>query len=676
MSFNIEFDYRFDTSGFFQNASARAAMEEAGRIWESIIRDEFDDVPAGTRFTVRDPSRANATASVTLDRPIDDVLVFVGARDLMGPLARGGYTGVDAEGDIYDARISGNFRGKGPVTDFEPWAGTVVFDTGVNWNFNLNSVVDGRFDFITVALHEIGHVLGIGTAPIFDQLGAGALFRGVNATRVNGGDPVPLEFDLAHVEDGFDRNQVLLDPRIAPSNRLLPSQIDMALLADIGYEIAGFVPQGFTPSITTPGNDQTVFGTITDDLIVALAGDDRVQGSEGQDTLLGGQSDDTLFGQSGDDLIEGNTENDQLSGGDGEDTLLGGPGADLLFGGAGNDYLEGGSGTNSVSGDSGNDTLFGGRGNDRLWGDSGTDSFVVIGNGGRIRIQDLNLSNETISLFGSGFASPDAVVDAITKPFTNLSRITFLDGTILDVAHSSQSGTPLMARHFSLDPEGELRIGASENDTIATGSGADTLRGGDGGDTLISGAGDDMIMGGTTSADRRDLILAGSGNDSVNGGFGNDELRGEDGNDTLDGGFGVDTVIGGNGDDALTGGAFSDLMFGGSGSDFINGGFGSDRVNGGADGDRFYHLGILDHGSDWIQDFDNAQFDRLVFGSSASSDDFQVNLANTPGAGSTDVLEAFIIYRPTEQILWALVDGGALDEIVLRLNGSEFDLLA
>ena len=450
----------------------------------------------------------------------------------------------------------------------------------------------------------------------------------------------------------------------------------MALLADIGYEIAGFVPQGFTPSITTPGNDQTVFGTITDDLIVALAGDDRVQGSEGQDTLLGGHSDDTLFGQSGDDLIEGNTENDQLSGGDGEDTLLGGPGADLLFGSAGNDYLEGGSGTNSVSGDSGNDTLFGGHGNDSLWGDSGTDSFVVIGNGGRVRIQDLNLSNETISLFGSGFASPDAVVDAITKPFTNLSRITFLDGTILDVAHSSQSGTPLMARHFSLNPEGELRIGASENDTIATGSGADTLRGGDGGDTLISGAGDDMIMGGTTSADRRDLILAGSGNDSVNGGFGNDELRGEDGNDTLDGGFGVDTVIGGNGDDALTGGAFSDLMFGGNGSDFINGGFGSDRVNGGGDGDRFYPLGLRDHGSDWIQDFDTAQFDRLVFGGSASSDNFQVNLANTPGAGSTDVLEAFIIYRPTEQILWALVDGGALDEIVLRLNGSEFDLLA
>ena len=69
------------------------------------------------------------------------------------------------------------------------------------------------------------------------------------------------------------------------------------------------------------------------------------------------------------------------------------------------------------------------------------------------------------------------------------------------------------------------------------------------------------------------------------------------------------TVIGGVGDDVLTGSALSDEIFGGDGNDFVNGGFGHDRVNGGDDGDRFFHIGVADHGSDWIQDYDAAEGD-------------------------------------------------------------------
>ena len=45
-----------------------------------------------------------------------------------------------------------------------------------------------------------------------------------------------------------------------------------------------------------------------------------------------------------------------------------------------------------------------------------------------------------------------------------------------------------------------------------------------------------------------------------------------------------------------------------------------------------------------------------------------------PGMRSVD--EAFVIYRPTGQILWALVDGMENDEITIRLNGADFNLLA
>ncbi|WP_052249760.1 calcium-binding protein [Tateyamaria sp. ANG-S1] len=219
-------------------------------------------------------------------------------------------------------------------------------------------------------------------------------------------------------------------------------------------------------------------------------------------------------------------------------------------------------------------------------------------------------------------------------------------------------------------------VGDSAADRLDGLAGDDTLNGGDGADTLIGGAGNDSITGGTSTDDLRDIVFGGAGDDTIDGGYGNDELRGDAGNDSIAGGFGADTVIGGAGDDTLTGSAFGDLIFGSDGFDFINGGFGSDRVNGGADGDRFFHLGIADHGSDWIQDYNAAEGDVLVYGGNATRDQFQVNVTNTANAGADDVDEAFVIYRPTGQILWALVDGDGQSEINIRIGGQEFDLLA
>ncbi|SER04649.1 calcium-binding protein, partial [Thalassovita taeanensis] len=176
--------------------------------------------------------------------------------------------------------------------------------------------------------------------------------------------------------------------------------------------------------------------------------------------------------------------------------------------------------------------------------------------------------------------------------------------------------------------------GLDGNDTLNGTGGDDTLRGGDGNDVLIGGTGDDFLIGGETEADLRDVIYGGDGNDTIDGGYGNDELRGDNGNDSVSGGFGTDTVIGADGDDVLTGEAWSDVLYGGAGNDFLNGGFGYDRVNGGAGADRFFHLGVADHGSDWIQEYTAADGDVLVFGQgSATGDQFQVNFTETANAG-------------------------------------------
>ena len=222
----------------------------------------------------------------------------------------------------------------------------------------------------------------------------------------------------------------------------------------------------------------------------------------------------------------------------------------------------------------------------------------------------------------------------------------------------------------------DFLLGGAGNDAVRGGEGNDYLSGGDGVDTVNGGPGNDTLAGGDTGSDLRDVFFGGTGDDYIDAGFGNDEVNGQDGNDTLLGGAGADTVVGGNGDDVITGSEFSDRLFGGDGMDFINGGFGSDRVTGGAGADQFFHVGVAGHGSDWIQDYSAAEGDVLVFGGQATRDQFQVNFATTAGAGDAAVDEAFVIFRPTGQILWALVDGAGQDEINLRLaDGQVYDLV-
>ena len=377
MAFTIEFDYRFDSSGFFDSPEARAALEAAAALWENVIQDEFDDVPVGTSFAIRNPT-TGAYETVVVNNAVDDMVVFVGATTFAGStLAIAGPDGVNAAGDIYAARISSNFRDTGPVTDFEPWAGSISFDDDSNWFFGPGTPNGSQSDFVSVAAHEIGHILGIGTSSAFDSWVVNDVFTGPNATAVNGGQGIPLESDHGHVEDGFAGDEVLLDPSLTQGAQVTISEYDKAILADIGYEIAGFSKQGSTPPIATQGAER-IFGTDVGDVINALGGNDTVQGADGNDQLRGGSGTDQLFGQ------------------------------------------------------------------------GGTDTFVIGAGDGRNTINDFNLSSETIRLIDSGFATADAAAQALTKASSNVSRLTFGDGTTVDIFHTSQTGTPLNASHFEV----------------------------------------------------------------------------------------------------------------------------------------------------------------------------------------------------------------------------------
>jgi Ca2+-binding RTX toxin-like protein len=347
----------------------------------------------------------------------------------------------------------------------------------------------------------------------------------------------------------------------------------------------------------------------------------------------------------GNDSIAGSAGNDLIRGGDGNDTLVGGGGDDVLRDGAGNDVVQGGAGNDRFEVGAGEDTFDGGAGDDTIF-------FDLTGFAAGAFTVETNLAAGSNGGVG-GAQGRDVLISIENVAITGA----------LDVIFTGTSGA------------NRLQSGSGDDRLVGDG-GADTLHGGDGADTLNGGTGDDIIFGGASAADLRDVIFGGDGRDQIDAGHGNDLVYAGNGNDTVEGGFGVDEIQGQGGDDVLTGSAFSDLIFGGDGRDFINGGFGSDRLNGGAGADRFYHLGIRDHGSDWVQDFSAAEGDRLLFGAAAGRGQFQVNFAETPGAGLAGVAEAFVIYRPTGQILWALVDGGAQGEILLQAGGASFDLLA
>ena len=307
-------------------------------------------------------------------------------------------------------------------------------------------------------------------------------------------------------------------------------------------------------------------------------------------------------------------------------------------------------------------------------GGEGTDTFRSEGYGLGAYVVEYN--EGTFNFFmNHGFGDLEPAFDMTNVEWFEFSRV----GGGYDRYSSAELRLAL------LDTTPVELLGTAEDDLLEAGAGADrlsgegghdTLIGGEGNDTLIGGEGNDVLQGGGSDIDVRDVIYGGNGNDSIDGGYGNDELRGDAGNDTILGGYGADTVIGGTGDDNLTAQAFGDEIFGGDGADFINGGFGHDRLNGGEGADRFFHLGVADHGSDWVQDYSAAEGDVLVFGQAATRDQFQVNLTETANAGAEGTQEAFVIYRPTGQILWALVDGAAQSQINLVISGTQYDLLA
>lgn len=636
---NIEFDYRFDTNGFFDDLDRRATLEAAANIWESLIEDDFEAIPAGVEFTVRNPQTIDTQEKIVLDSEIDDLVIFVGAVDFpFSELGLGGPSG-SVVGSIFINRFNSS--------DFEPWIGAISFDSDPSggWFFDgtpdtADDLPQGTNDFLNVALHEIAHVLGIGTADIFSAIGEGGAFDGVNALNplVNGGEAIPLEPELNHIVEGFlsDGQPVVMDPSNS-SVRVLPTAVDLALLADIGYEIVNFngidfIPQGEKLPIATSGNEM-IFGTTIADTIDAIEGDDTVQGNLGSDTLSGGAGSDLILGEDDRDLLFGGDDRDQIQGGNGDDTLYGGAGDDfqngsditfggligqegndvlfgeagndLLFGGygsseveTGNDELVGGEGNDTLIGEEGDDLLFGGENNDLIQGESdddtldggtgddtlsggeGSDRFIFRPNDGNDRLVEFVQSEDIIAISSEfGLSSPSEILARIAKvaDLTNggIQSQLSLEGNLITI----ESDFALIETNLTIfAPEATNRtfiFGSLKNDTVNLDPSSDIQ-------IIFTGANSDRIDSELTDTETSDRFYGGSDNDTLIVSGNDKRLFGGQGNDTLDAssGQGNNRLYGGEGDDRLLAGS-GDCLFGGVGADKFTLAFGQfpEKVN-------------------------------------------------------------------------------------------------
>lgn len=272
----IDLRYDYDTSGFFNQAGSKEAMRACADFFEKILTDELAEINAATSGNNQNtwsarplhPATGASLDLVNLVVPQDTLIIYLGARDLPGSTTGFATSGISVSG--FPAFFNTVFyRGQAgaeanPATDFGPWGGSIAFDTRLPngntrvWNFSTRTADPGKADFIGVALHEICHLLGIGTAHSWTgRAGSDLLFQGAASTAANGGTAPKLTSDKGHWTNSSPGpyqspafgsfatphgiNQDTLMNPVSNNfgvNHLVVTDLDLAGLIDIGWQVS------------------------------------------------------------------------------------------------------------------------------------------------------------------------------------------------------------------------------------------------------------------------------------------------------------------------------------------------------------------------------------------------------------------------------------------------------
>ena len=317
----VHLDYTHDTY-FGTNPTAKATLEAAAADLSAAITTTFAPVTTGSYTGTNDSTTAtfnwyysytNPTtgASVDIDPGVvsnDRVDIFVGVRNLLGStLGTGGPSGIgfSLEGSGFPYQWPGAvdgaeaqseaayMRGGGPVMgnvsgssywsgytayydiDYTTAYGSLWFDVDENndgiqdtagmlanyWHFDYSTPVGvGKNDLYSVALHEMLHALGIGTADSWDDLVSGTTWNGTEVQAITGtganminaaGDHIASGTMSTRISDGAAQ-EVVMDPTLTVGTRKSLTALDLAFLRDIGYDT--IVPVVEDPDFDSDGD--------------------------------------------------------------------------------------------------------------------------------------------------------------------------------------------------------------------------------------------------------------------------------------------------------------------------------------------------------------------------------------------------------------------------------------
>ena len=297
----IEIDYSLDTNGFFDQPGSREALRAVCDYFETILTDNLARIDTaewtGETWERRffHPSTGEETLLPGIVVPEDTIILYVGGRNLGTTLGVGGPGGYRAGGSGGDAQAWFDLlRSRGqmgafltPPTDIGLWGGTISFNNTVSWNFSLTTP-SGAAGFVRTALHEMGHVLGIGIAGTSwsTYVTAGG-FTGPASVASFGGN-VPLQSGGGHWQDdeglcifgglGYEpsnplnvlsktigqfgtpagRDQIaLMDPsgcQVGPFH-LVMTELDLAGLEDVGWQLVGSATDVIVPPVLAASRD-------------------------------------------------------------------------------------------------------------------------------------------------------------------------------------------------------------------------------------------------------------------------------------------------------------------------------------------------------------------------------------------------------------------------------------
>ena len=269
---DIIFDYSYDTGNYFGDEQ-RYVMEQVAYAFESRMggssftssnpADYGGTSASNPQFTITNPTTGGGASvvpgSTTSEGNVignaDELVIFLGARSRgVNPLADAGPSGYGTGSYFPPDSWVNAMQAKNTSTHWEPKMGASSVNTDANFYYDTDltthadATSSGKTDFYSVMVHEIGHIMGFTSSNAFANYSSGGSagvgsWTGANAKAEYNNQNVPLNGN-PHWASSLNQANVncachpSMQPSISSNVRTSFSDLDFALLKDVGYTIS------------------------------------------------------------------------------------------------------------------------------------------------------------------------------------------------------------------------------------------------------------------------------------------------------------------------------------------------------------------------------------------------------------------------------------------------------